>query len=49
VRVYFNNTAKAKGIKNALQLMDLMGIHHREKDIPLQDQAHLGNFLMAKH
>jgi uncharacterized protein YecE (DUF72 family) len=49
VRVYFNNTAKAKGIRNALQLMDLMGIHHRGKEIPLQDQTHLGAFLMAKH
>lgn len=48
VRVYFNNTAKAKGIKNALQLMDMMGIHHRGKEIPLQDQSHLGTFLMAK-
>lgn len=49
VRVYFNNTARAKGIRNALQLMDLLGIHHRGKEIPLQDQAHLGTFLMAKH
>ncbi|MDW5563049.1 MAG: DUF72 domain-containing protein [Methanomassiliicoccus sp.] len=48
VRVYFNNTAKAKGIRNALQLMDLLGIHHRGKEIPLQDQTHLGTFLMAK-
>lgn len=49
VRVYFNNTSKAKGIRNALGLMDLLGIHHREKDIPMQDQTHLGTFLMAKH
>lgn len=49
VRVYFNNTSKAKGIRNALRLMDLLGIHHREKEIPLQDQTHLGAFLMAKH
>lgn len=49
IRVYFNNTAKAKGIRNALQLMDLLGIHHRGKEIPLQDQTHVGTFLMAKH
>jgi uncharacterized protein YecE (DUF72 family) len=48
VRVYFNNTTKAKGIRNALQLMDLLGIHHRGKEIPLQDQTHLGTFLMAR-
>jgi uncharacterized protein YecE (DUF72 family) len=47
-RVYFNNTSKAKGIRNALQLMDLLGIRHREKEIPMQDQAYLGPFLMAR-
>lgn len=48
VRVYFGNTAKAKGVRNALQLMDLLGIHHRGKDIPMHDQANMAPFLMAR-
>ncbi|MBI0583414.1 MAG: DUF72 domain-containing protein [Methanomassiliicoccus sp.] len=47
LRVYFNNNEKAKGVKNALQLMDMLGIHHKEKDIPVQEQASLKGFLMA--
>jgi len=48
VRVYFNNNGRAKGARNAFQLMDLLSIPHREKDIPVQDQATLGAFLMYK-
>ena len=48
VRVYFNNNGKAKGARNALQMMDLLGIPHREKDVPVQDQTTLGDFLMAR-
>jgi uncharacterized protein YecE (DUF72 family) len=49
VRVYFNNNEKAKGIRNALQLMDMLGIHHKEKNVPAQDQTYLGEFLLARH
>ena len=48
VRIYFNNNGKAKGARNAFQMLELLGIPHREKEIPVQDQATLGNFLMAK-
>lgn len=46
VRVYFNNHARAKAIKNAFQLMDmLLGEHaHKHKDIKLQNQFMLGEF-----
>jgi uncharacterized protein YecE (DUF72 family) len=48
VRVYFNNNGKAKGPKNALQLMDMLSIPHREKEIAVMDQATLGSFLMNR-
>lgn len=48
VRVYFNNNGKAKGTRNAFQLMTMLGIPHREKEIPIQDQTSLTTFLMAK-
>ena len=46
VRVYFNNHARAKAIKNAFQLMDmLLGEHaSKHKDIKLQNQFTLGEF-----
>lgn len=44
VRVYFNNHARSKAIKNAFQLMDILLIAHRSKDIKLQDQFTLGEF-----
>lgn len=47
VRVYFNNNGKAKGARNAFQLMDLLGIPHRGKEVPVQDQTTLSTFLMA--
>jgi uncharacterized protein YecE (DUF72 family) len=49
VRVYFNNNEKAKGIRNALQLMDMLGIHHKEKTVQVQDQASLGAYLLVRH
>jgi len=44
VRVYFNNHARSKAAKNALQLMDLLHIPHEAKEIRLQDQFTLGCF-----
>jgi uncharacterized protein YecE (DUF72 family) len=44
VRIYFNNHARAKAIKNAFQLMDMLLIEHKTKDIRLQDQFTLGEF-----
>jgi uncharacterized protein YecE (DUF72 family) len=44
VRIYFNNHARAKAIKNAFQLMDMLLIEHKSKDIRLQDQFTLGEF-----
>jgi uncharacterized protein YecE (DUF72 family) len=44
VRVYFNNHGRAKAVKNAFQMMDLLSIAHREKEIQLQDQMTLGSF-----
>ncbi len=44
VRVYFNNTARAKSIRNAFQLMDMLSIEHKLKDIRLQNQYTLGEF-----
>jgi uncharacterized protein YecE (DUF72 family) len=47
VRVYFNNNGKAKGARNAFQMMDLLGIQHRAKEVPAQDQTTMVPFLMA--
>lgn len=45
VRVYFNNHARAKAIKNAFQLMDMLGEHKlKHKEIKLQNQFTLGEF-----
>jgi uncharacterized protein YecE (DUF72 family) len=44
VRIYFNNHARSKSAKNAFQMMDLLGIEHKVKDIKLQDQYKLGAF-----
>ncbi|MCU0852271.1 MAG: DUF72 domain-containing protein [Thermoplasmata archaeon] len=43
-RVYFNNHGRAKAVKNAFQMMDLLGIPHEEKDIDIQDQMTLAKF-----
>ncbi len=44
VRIYFNNHARAKSIKNAFQLMDMLSIEHKPREISLQDQFTLGEF-----
>ena len=44
VRIYFNNHARAKSVRNAFLLMDLLLIGHREKEIQLKDQFTLGEF-----
>jgi uncharacterized protein YecE (DUF72 family) len=43
-RIYFNNHGSAKAVKNAFQMMDLLGIPHEERDIDIQDQKRLGEF-----
>jgi uncharacterized protein YecE (DUF72 family) len=44
VRIYFNNHARAKAIRNTFQLMDMLLIAHKTKEIRLQDQFTLGEF-----
>lgn len=44
VRGYFNNHARAKAIKNAFQLMDMLLMEHKPKVIKLQDQFRLSEF-----
>lgn len=44
VRVYFNNHGSAKAVKNALQMMDLLSIPHRQKDVQVQSQMKLGRY-----
>jgi len=44
VRVYFNNHARSKSVKNAFQLMDMLALEHKPKEIRLQDQFKLGSF-----
>lgn len=44
VRVYFNNHGRAKAVKNALLMMDMLGISHEPKEINIQEQAKLGEF-----
>ncbi len=44
VRVYFNNHARSKSVKNAFHLMDMLSIEHKHKEIQLQDQFTLGEF-----
>jgi uncharacterized protein YecE (DUF72 family) len=44
VRIYFNNHGRAKAVKNALFMMDIIGIPHEPKEIIIQDQTRLGEF-----
>ena len=44
VRIYFNNHARAKSIRNGFLLMDMLLIDHKQKEIKLQDQFTLGEF-----
>ena len=43
-RIYFNNHGRAKAVRNAFQMMDLLGIPHESKDVEIQDQMTLGGF-----
>jgi uncharacterized protein YecE (DUF72 family) len=43
-RIYFNNHGRAKAVKNAFQMMDLLGVPHETKDVDIQDQKKLGEF-----
>jgi uncharacterized protein YecE (DUF72 family) len=44
VRIYFNNHARAKSVRNAFLLMDMLLIEHKQKEIKSQDQFTLGEF-----
>lgn len=44
LRMFFNNHARAKAVRNAFQMMDLLLIEHKSKEINLQDQFTLGEF-----
>ncbi len=44
VRIFFNNHARAKSIKNAFLMMEMLSIEHKSKEIQLQDQFTLGEF-----
>ncbi len=44
VRAFFNNHARAKSVRNAVLLMDMLLIEHKRKDVQLQDQFTLGEF-----
>jgi len=44
VHVYFNNHGRAKAVRNAFQMMDLLSISHQTKEVRLQDQMKLGTF-----
>ncbi len=43
-RVYFNNHGRSKAVKNAFQMMDILGIQHEARDVVIQDQMTLGGF-----
>lgn len=44
-RIYFNNHGRAKAAKNAIELMEMLGIEHLHKEIRIMDQSRLGNFV----
>jgi uncharacterized protein YecE (DUF72 family) len=44
VRIYFNNHARAKSVRNGFLLMDMLLIEHKQKGIKSQDQFTLGEF-----
>ena len=44
MRIYFNNHARAKSVRNAFLLMDMLLIEHKQKEIKSQDQFTLGEF-----
>ena len=43
-RIYFNNHGRAKAVKNAFQMMDMLGMQHESRDVLIQDQMTLGGF-----
>jgi hypothetical protein len=43
-RIYFNNHARAKSVRNAFVLMDMLLIERKQKEIKSQDQFTLGEF-----
>ncbi len=43
-RIYFNNHGRAKAVKNAFQMMNLLGIEHESKEVDIQDQMTLSGF-----
>jgi uncharacterized protein YecE (DUF72 family) len=43
-RIYFNNHGRSKAVKNAFQMMDILGIPHEPRDVQIQDQMTLGGF-----
>ncbi len=47
VRVYFNNHARSKAVKNAFKLMDMLHVKHKSKEIRLQNQFTLGSFALG--
>jgi uncharacterized protein YecE (DUF72 family) len=48
VRVYFDNTGRARGTKNAFQLMSLLSIPHREKEVHMDDQPMMGSYILHR-
>ncbi len=44
VRIYFNNHAELRSVRNAFVLMDMLMIEHKQKEVNLLDQFTLGEF-----
>ena len=43
VRVFFNNHGRSKAVRNAFDMMDLLHIEHKSKEIRIQDQRTLSD------
>jgi uncharacterized protein YecE (DUF72 family) len=43
-RIYFNNHGRAKAARNALELMDMLGIAHEPKEIRISEQLRLERY-----
>jgi uncharacterized protein YecE (DUF72 family) len=41
VRVFFNNHGRSKAVRNAFEMMDLLQIEHKSREIKIQDQRTL--------
>jgi hypothetical protein len=46
VRVYFNNHARSKSVRNAFLLMDMLLIEHEPKEIQLSGPVYPGRVLV---